>query len=160
MKEYETIVIDNKIVKKINSAIEAALIYENVTHGKRKLGITGEVGEILVCNQCGLKLVSDYRSEGFDAIDREGKRVQIKTRRSESEGLPKISGRVSRFSKHSFDYAILAILGKEYNLCQAWRIFYKKLKPIIEKEQTERSGPKLSSLIKIGESIPLSRYHR
>ena len=160
MRKYETIIIDKKILKKVHSAIDAALMYENVTRGKRKLGITGEVGEILVCNQLRLKLVSDPRSEGFDAIDKSGKRIQIKSRRSESEGLPKISGRVSRFSKHRFDYAILAILDKEYNLCQAWRIFYKKLKPIIEKEQTDRSGPKLSSLINKGEPIPLSGYHR
>ena len=153
MNEQETIVIDNKIIRKINLAIDAALMYENITQGKRKLGITGEVGEILVCHQLGLQLVSDPRSEGFDALDKDGKQVQIKTRRSESEGLPRDVGRISRFSKHGFDYALLAILDKEYKLHEVWRASYEKLKPIIEKEQNERSGPKLSSFKSVGEKI-------
>ena len=149
----DQITIDKKIIQRIHSAIDAALLYENVTKGKRKLGITGEVGEILVCYQLGLKLVTDPRSEGFDAIDKDGKHVQIKTRRSESEGLPRIVGRVSRFSGHNFDYALLAILDKKYSLCQIWRASYNKLKPIIEKEQTDRSGPKLASFMKAGEKV-------
>ena len=153
MNEQETIDIDNKIIRKINLAIDAALMYENVTQGKRKLGITGEVGEILVCHQLGLQLVSDPRSEGFDALDKDGKQVQIKTRRSESEGLPRDVGRISRFSKHGFDYALLAILDKEYKLHEVWRASYEDLKPIIKNEQTERSGPRLSSFKKVGEKI-------
>lgn len=148
MNGQKTISISKDIIDKINSAIDAALIYENVTDGKRKLGVTGEVGEILVCRQLGIKLVLDPRSEGFDAIDKDGKHVQIKTRRSESKGLPRIVGRVSRFSNHKFDYALLALLDREYKLCQIWRVAYSKLKPIIEKEQTERSGPRLASLMK------------
>jgi len=154
MTEQETIDIDNKIIRKINLAIDAALMYENVTQGKRKLGITGEVGEIVVCHQLGLQLVSDPRSEGFDALDNEGKQVQIKTRRSESEGLPRNVGRISRFSdKHKFDYALLAILDKEYKLHEVWRASYEDLEPIIKNEQTERSGPRLSSFKKVGEKI-------
>jgi len=149
----DQIIIDKKIIERINSAIDAALLYEDVTNGKRKLGITGEIGEILVCHQLAFKLVSDPRSEGFDAIDKDGKHVQIKTRRSESEGLPRIVGRVSRFSDHKFDYALLAILDKKYRLCQIWRASYNKLRPIIEKEQTDRSGPKLASFMKAGEII-------
>jgi hypothetical protein len=134
----DQITIDKKIIQRIHSAIDAALLYENITKGKRKLGITGE---------------TDPRSEGFDAIDKDGKHVQIKTRRSESEGLPRIVGRVSRFSGHNFDCALLAILDKKYSLCQIWRASYNKLKPIIEKEQTDRSGPKLASFMKAGEKV-------
>lgn len=153
MTDQKTISINKKIVDRIKSAIDAALLYENITNGKRKLGITGEVGEILVCHKFGLKLVSDFRSEGYDAIDKTGKHVQIKTRRSESEGLPRPIGRVSRFSNHKFDYTLLAIMDRKYSLCQVWRISYSKLKPIIAKEQTERSGPRLASLMKVGDLI-------
>jgi hypothetical protein len=57
MNEQETIFIDNKFIRKINLAIDIALMYENI----------------------------------------------------------------SRLSKHGFDYALLAILDKEYKLYEVWR---------------------------------------
>jgi len=147
----KTIEIDSKLINEIKSAIDVALEYEAATNGKRKLGITGEVGELLVCHQLGLKLVLDSRSEGFDAVDKDGLRVQIKTRRSESEGLPRDAGRTSRFSKHEFDYALLALLDHKYQLCEIWRADYNKLKPIIEGQK--RRSPNLSSFKRVGERI-------
>jgi len=95
MENPKTIKIDNKLINKVKSAIDVALEYEAATSGKRKLGITGEVGEVLVCHKLGLKLVLDSRSEGFDALDKNGLRVQIKTRRSELKDYPRIQvGRV------------------------------------------------------------------
>ena len=55
MENPETIEIDNKLINKIKSAIDIALEYEAATNGKRKLGITGEVGEVLVCHKIKLK---------------------------------------------------------------------------------------------------------
>lgn len=151
MNEVETVVIDDKIIRKIDDAVRIALAYEKNTHGKRKLGITGEVGEILVCYHLGLRLVLDSRSQGFDAIDKDGFRVQIKTRRSESESLPKGAGRTGRFSKHPFDYALLGLLDHNYQLCEVWRADYNKLKPILEKQR--RRDPNLSSFKRIGRKI-------
>ena len=151
MKTPETVKVDNKLINKVKSAIDVALEYEAATNGKRKLGITGEVGEVLVCYQLGLKLVLDSRSQGFDAIDKGGLRVQIKTRRSESEGLPSNSGRTGRFSKHEFDYALLALLDNKYELCEIWQADYKELKPIIE--EANRRAPNLSSFIHVGKLI-------
>ena len=147
----ETIKINRDILNKINIAIKVALDYEKTMNGKRYLGITGEVGEVLVCNQLKMKLVLDSRSEGFDAIDKDGKRVQIKTRRSESEGLPRNTGRTSRFSKHKFDYALLALLDHKYQLREIWRADYEKLQPIIEKQK--RQSPSLSAFKKVGRCI-------
>ena len=143
--------IDKPIINKIKAAIDIALEYEAATYGKRKLGITGEVGEVWVCKQLRLKLVLDSRSQGFDAIDKDGSRVQIKTRRSESEGLPSNSGRTGRFSKHEFDYALLALLDNKYELCEIWQADYKELKPIIE--EANLRAPNLSSFKGVGKKI-------
>ena len=151
MTNPETITVDGKLINKLKSAINAALVYETATHGKRRLGITGEVGELLVCHQLGLKLVLDSRSEGFDAVDKDDLRVQIKTRRSESEGLPRDAGRTGSFSKHEFDYTLLILLDHKYQLCEIWRADYNKLKPIIEKHK--RRNPNLSSFKRVGEKI-------
>lgn len=151
MEESGIITVDDKLINKLTSAISVALAYEKVTHGKRKLGITGEVGELLACYRLGLKLVLDSRSEGFDAIDKDGLKVQIKTRRSESVGLPLDVGRMSSFSKHKFDYALLVLLDDKYRLCEIWRADYDKLYPIIENEK--RRNPKLSSFKRVGDKI-------
>ena len=146
-----TIDINEALIRNIEAAIKTSLIYEKLTDGKRKLGITGEVGEVFVVHslreQLGLKLIADPRSQGFDAIDKNNIYVQIKTRRSESGEEPKLIGRMSRFSMHRFDYALLAFLGNDYKLRKVWKLSYHKLSPIIEKEQTERSGPRLKTFI-------------
>ena len=148
----KTITVDGELISKLKSAINAALVYEAATHGKRKLGITGEVGELLVCHQLGLKLLLDSLSKGFDAMTEDGLRVQIKTRRSDSnEGLPRNAGRTGRFSKYEFDYALLVLLDNKYQLCEIWRADYNKLKPIIEKQKHQ--SPSLSSFKRVGKKI-------
>jgi len=149
--QNEYIIIDDKIIEKINVAIGNALDYETLVQGNRKLGITGEVGEILVCYHLKLRLVLDSRSKGFNAIDKDDLHVQIKTRRSESEGLPKDAGRTSRFSKHRFDYALLGLLDHNYQLCEVWRADYDKLMPIINKQK--RQDPSLLSFKRVGKKI-------
>ena len=149
--EQRWIEVDKKLMKEVKTAIDSALAYESATHGKRKLGITGEVGEVLVCYQFDLRLMLDSRSEGFDALDKGGKRVQIKTRRSESEELPKDIGRVSRFSAHPFDYALLVLLDHKYQLREVWQAGYNSLRPIIDKQK--RRNPNLSLFKKVGKKV-------
>ena len=151
MEKDDTIKVGRNLVRKVVKAIDAALSYEEATDGMRKLGITGEVGEILVCNQLGLELVLDARSEGFDAIDKDGLKVQIKTRRSESQELPRNVGRTSPFSKHRCDYALLAFLGRSYELREIWRAEYRKLVPIIERQK--RRNPSLASFKSVAEKV-------
>lgn len=151
MTAPEVITVDDELIDMFKPAIDAALKYEATTHGKRKLGITGELGELLACRHLGLRLTLDSRSVGFDAMDKDGLRVQIKTRRSESEGLPRDQGRTSRFSKHEFDYALLVLLDHEYQLSEIWRADYNELKPIIERQK--RRNPSLSSFKRVGIKI-------
>lgn len=147
----EWIYIKDDLIEKIKLAIKAALAYEIETGRKRKLGITGEVGEILVCHLLHLRLMLDPRSLGYDALDSNGARIQIKTRRSESEGLPRDAGRVSSFSEHKFDYALLCLLDQQYQLCEIWRADYDDLCPIIIKQK--RRNPNLSLFKKVARKI-------
>ncbi|MEA3422150.1 MAG: hypothetical protein U9Q97_10800 [Acidobacteriota bacterium] len=151
MSKAETVKVDNRLLDKIKQAVDAALSYEKATKGTRKLGITGEVGELLACHQLGLELIIDSRSEGFDAIDKDGLRVEIKTRRSESDGLPSDAGRTSRFSEHKFDYAILVLLNRQYEISEIWRAEYTDIRPIIDAQK--RRNPNLSSFKRAGRKI-------
>ena len=141
------IAVESELLERVEQAIRAALDYESATNGSRKLGITGEVGEVLICKELGLRMMRDPRSEGYDAIDKAGGLVQIKTRRSESGDTPKKSGRLSRFSEHKYDYALFGILDSKYRLTKIWRADYQIIEPIVSKQK--RRNPSLSSFIQV-----------
>jgi len=143
--------ITPQVLKATRRVAEAAKAYESAIGGNRKMGITGEVGEVIVCHQLGLRLCLAPQSKGFDAVDDKGCRVQIKTRRSESDGLPRDVGRVSTFSKHAFDYVILAILASDYRLAELWRADYQDIVPVIERQT--RRNPSLSAFKRVARCI-------
>ncbi len=147
----KTMEVTNDLLALVKSAIKAALTYEAATGGNRKLGITAEVGEVTACHALGLRLAVDPGFKGYDALDSDRRRVQIKTRRSKSVGLPKDAGRTGRFSEHDFDYALLVLLDHDYELCEIWRGEYEDLRPIIEKER--KRNPNLASFKRVGRKV-------
>jgi len=149
--KLKTVPITEEILSRMKKVIKASLAYENAVGGIRKAGITAEVGEILACYHLNLRLCADPKAKGFDAIDRRGQQVQIKTRRSETEGLPSDLGRLSSFSKHPFDYVILVLLDHNYHLAEMWRAEYSDVLPLIEKHK--RRNPNLSSFKKVARQI-------
>jgi len=151
------IIIDENLINVVDRSILIALEYESLTQGLRKLGITGEIGEVLVCNQLSLRMMSDPRSIGYDAIDATNKKVQIKTRRGESGHKPKEAGRLGSFSNHYFDYALLGILDDNYRLLEIWRADYDIIEPIIVKQK--RRNPSLSSFKRVAHKIFSSSDH-
>lgn len=150
-QEIQTLHIDDKMMDLVYKAVDIAVKYEAVSQGIRKMPITGEVGEVLICKQLGLKLIADFLAAGIDAIDESGLKVQIKTRR-ESQDEPKGNNvRIGRFSEHYFDYALLGILDKQYRLREVWRAEYADLKPIIDGEK--RRNPSMSSFKRVAKRI-------
>jgi len=149
--ELKTIEITKEVLQVVEQVIQGALEYERITGETRKLGITGEVGEILACHHLGFRLCVDPRAAGFDAIDFEGRKVQIKTRRSETDGLPRDAGRIGTFSKHTFDYALLVLLDRQYHVAEIWRAEYDYILPLIEKQK--RRNPNLSLFKKVSKRI-------
>ena len=151
IEEVKTLDIDDKMIDLVYKAIDIAVKYEAASQGTRKMPITGEVGEVLICKQMGLRIIADFQSAGVDAIDQDGLNVQIKTRR-ESQDEPKCNHvRIGRFSEHSFDYALLGILDKHYRLREIWKAKYSELKPVIDAEK--KRNPNMSSFKKVAERI-------
>jgi len=146
-----TIEITQNHVDLIQPVIDVAIRYEQIMDHKRKLGITGEVGEIKACLKFGLSLMLDSQSAGYDAIDSEGKKVQIKTRRSELGKKLTNPTRLSSFSRHEFDYCLLLILDKDYGIEEIWRADAASLKSSIERH--ERRNPTLGAFKKVAKKI-------
>ncbi|MBI2024953.1 MAG: hypothetical protein HYT03_02630 [Candidatus Harrisonbacteria bacterium] len=139
-----TVRITLKIFKIVKQAISAALEYEKLSG--RNLGITGEVGELLVCKKLGLKLMADPRTAGYDAKDGRGKTYQIKARRANNN-----KGRISTFSKHQFHYAVLVTLDEKYRVIGLWRTTHNQLAQILLKRK--RRDPSIREFKRISEKL-------
>jgi hypothetical protein len=154
--QVDSLEVTNSILKTVAMVVEADLAYEQATNCGRKFGITGEVGEILVCHALGLKLTKDPRAMGFDALDARANRIQIKTRRGESTDLPKDAGRLSSFSKHDFDYSLMGLLSHNYKLVEVWKADFDVLNPVIQRH--EKRNPTIRQFKNVGVRIfPVSR---
>lgn len=139
-----------KIEPLVKRIIDSAVDYQLLTN--RKLGITGEIGELLIVLKVpGLRLCVSSIEEGYDAIDEFGKRVQIKTRRGAVTDVPKISGRIGTFSKHEFDYALFALLSKKYEVIEIWKANFTDVNRIVEKHK--RRNPTIREFINISELV-------
>lgn len=150
-QEIKTLIIDDKMMDLVYKAIEIAVKYEEVSRGTRKMPITGEIGEILICKQLGLNLIADFQFAGIDAVDKSGLKVQIKTRREDQDKQKGNQFRIGRFSEHYFDYALVGILDKKYRLREVWRAEYADLKPIIDNDK--KRNPNMSSFKRVAERV-------
>ncbi|MHB8262040.1 MAG: DUF6998 domain-containing protein [Bacteroidia bacterium] len=138
----KTIKITRAILKKLNEAIEASISFERLT-GKQ-LNITSIVGEVFASKKLNLELVVNDINPGFDAIDKDGKKVQIKTRRFHGNNTAQTGNLLNKNFKVSFDYALLVLLDKEYKLISIYRIERKwveeHFKNINERRQANEKG--------------------
>ncbi len=147
----DSIEINQKHLELIESVIRLATQYEELMDHKQKLGITGEIGEIRACLKYNLRLMLDSRSAGYDALDKDGKKVQIKTRRSELGKKLTNPTRISSFSRHEFDYCLLLLLDKDYDIDEVWKADALALEPKINYHK--RRNPTLGGFKSVGEKI-------
>lgn len=129
--------------------VGVAIEYQRATG--RRLGVTGEVGEMLAAQALGLKLCASSIEQGFDAIDERGKRVQIKARRSERSSAPKPTGRLGTFSQHEYDYALLVILSDKYDVLGIWRAKYRDVEALAAKHK--RRNPTIGAFQRIATRV-------
>lgn len=150
MKEESTEITQNHM-DVIESVIKIAIQYEDLMDNKRRLGITGEVGEIRACFKYNLRLAKNSQSAGYDAIDSEGKKVQIKTRRIRPELKSIESKRLSKFSIHKFDYCLLVLLDEDYVMYEVWKAYSYELEKIIRHH--EKRNPTIRQFKEAGMNI-------
>lgn len=153
----EKVKVEVEIIKKMKIIKSLAIEYEQFFSFQRRLGITGELGEILICHLFGLDLVKSDINEGFDAVDLDNRRVQIKSvrKRPNKEDFRSNGGRLSKFSEHEFDYCYLILFDKNYFPTEIWKASMEDLKPIIEKHK--RRNPTVSEFKHIAQSIDIPK---
>lgn len=157
-EQMNSVKIESRIVEKIQQIVKIALEYEEYFDYERKLGITGEVGEILACYYFDLELMKGSRNKGYDALDSDKYRVEIKTLRKEpKKGVDSNlkAGRISSFSKHQFDYCLLLLLDQKYTVKEVWKADFEKLKVIIEKEA--KRNPSIKEFVKRADRVVIPK---
>lgn len=138
----------------LERAREAAIDYYELT-GK-PLGITGEFGEYLTAKILGLEL-ADARSPGYDAIDRKGRKIQIKARSILS--TKKLGGQrlgSIRFN-HDWDCVMLVLLDERIEPLVIYEADRASLEEALtkpgSKARNERGALSISKFKSIGKEI-------
>ena len=117
----------------IQEAKKVAKRYRQLT-GK-PLGITGEVGEFVAAELLGLEL-TEARQPGYDAVARDGRRIQVKTRCVLPDSST--SQRVGRIRlDHEWDTVALVLMNDDFEPLE----IYEAARTDIERELT-RPGSK------------------
>ena len=73
-------------------------------------------------------------SSGYDAVDQDGNRVQIKTRRDSKGGAINSVGTVGKFTNFDFDYSLYAELDTEFDLLAIYKIEKRSLPSLIKRK--------------------------
>ncbi len=81
----------------------------------------GDYAEWLVSKALGMTLLSNS-SAGADAIDTDGKKVQIKARRVTSDKPSRQLSALRNYEAADFDYLIAVIFDETYNILDAYKI--------------------------------------
>lgn len=116
---------------------------------EKNLGITSEIGEYKASRLLNLTRADGNINKGFDAVDKAGKKVQIKSRI-----FIRKQERTGQFSNFDFDYAVLVLMSSEYEVLEIWKASRRKIKGEIERQAYKR--PSLS--INKFKSIALKIY--
>ena len=144
----------NEIGAILERARQAAVDYYALT-GK-PLGITGEYGEYIAAVRLGLEL-ADARTAGYDAVDRHGRRIQIKARsiprRKKLVGQQLGSIRLD----HEWDVVIVVIMDELFEVRWMFEAERDVIKAALSapgsKARNERGALSLSKFKSIGRQV-------
>ncbi len=119
---------------------------------KRRLGITSELAELYACQALGLTRMPP-ENQGYDAIDQQRKRYQIKGRAPDQGDVVNLQGSLGRFVNFDFDYAILVLIDSGLQCREIWRANAEALKMEQARVRNERAGIRIFKFQQIGERL-------
>lgn len=108
--------MNNELQEILAAAKDVAIRFKNLT-GK-PLGITGEIAEFSAAKLLDLKL-AEARQSGYDAIDRSGRKIQIKGRCLPEK--PRPGQRLGSIRlDHEWDSVLLVLLDQNFEVIEMW----------------------------------------
>lgn len=120
--------------------------------GDEGQSLTGLIGELYACDIQNMRWSP---SKGYDCIDEESRKVQVKSRRDSKGGKVNKQGRLGRFGKsgkYNFDYGLYVELDGNFEVSAIYRATRKE---IIEIEKNEKSnrGLHVSTFLKVAKKL-------
>jgi hypothetical protein len=120
---------------------------------KRKLGITSELAELYACQALGLMRMPS-ENQGYDAVDQQKKRYQIKGRAPDRGDVVNPQGTLGRFVNFDFDYALLVLIDCSLQCREIWLANAEAVKMEQARVRNERVGIRIFKFQEIGEKLP------
>lgn len=87
----------------------------------RSNNLVSDYGELVVSKALDLKLVR-LSTKGYDAIDKNGRRYQIKSRREGSLKKSRQLGVLRNLDENVFDYLVAIIFDKDFSVKEIWKM--------------------------------------
>jgi hypothetical protein len=82
---------------------------------------TGDYAEWVVSQALGLTL-EDNSKAGYDAVNTDGARYQIKARRLMSEKTSRQLSAIRNLDRNPFDYLIIVLFGPAFEVLECWQV--------------------------------------
>ncbi len=82
---------------------------------------TADYAEYIVCKKLKLK-IAPSNTKSYDALDRLGKKYQIKSRRLTIENKTQLFGVIRDVKKANFDFVLGVIFDEDFTLKEVWKI--------------------------------------
>lgn len=136
MEEIETIDINNEIEECLIKAINVSIEFEHLT--KKQLNITPTIGEFLACMEYKLKWVINDINKGYDALDEENKKIQIKARRYKGKPSSLTGPLLNKKFAVTYDYALLVLVNSNYELIKILKVGASQIREHFERFNNER----------------------
>lgn len=142
-----------EIGKVLNRARKAAVDYYRLT-GK-PLGITGEIGEYEAARRLGLAL-AEPRTAGYDATDRRGRRIQIKSRSIPPDR--KLAGqRIGSIRlEHKWDIVLLVLMDEAFEPIAMYEAKRADIKTALKKTKSKaraRGALAVAEFVRFGKRV-------
>ncbi len=94
----------------------------------RSVKMIPDYGEFIACQKLNLKLTDSSVNKGYDAIDKEGKKYEIKTRKANMWSKPSVFP-VKKEQIKSADYFVYVEFDDDWNLIKLLKIPSFEIKP-------------------------------
>jgi len=112
-----------------------SIAYENKY--QKSIVQSGELGECIAGHCLNLHVSKSLVQAGYDAIDKDFNRVQIKTKRLHPDGEA-TSETLSILKEEGYDYCLLVLLNNNYTLNNIYRMEKSELDSILKIRKTKR----------------------
>ena len=117
-----------------NGALKAIKSLARQLPSEKGRVLTGLIGELSTCHLLNLKWDP---SNGYDAVGRNRKQIQIKTRRDSKGGKVNGVGTIGKFTNFNFGYALYTELDADFEITAVYKLEKKAVRQLVRPKRND-----------------------